>query len=102
MLNKTTMDDLGLIRPIPRLKALPATMPVEAAVRIEIEEGIPVFRVASLVQDRIENLLAKQQESGLSSAENEDLDRYEEIDDFLSFINRLTRNTKIVQSGKAF
>ncbi|MCP4166927.1 MAG: hypothetical protein GY759_13705 [Chloroflexi bacterium] len=90
-----------MIRPFPRLKVLPASMPVEGAVRIEIEEGIPVFRVASLVQDRIEDLLGKQQEAGLSSAENEDLDRYEEIDDFLSFVNRLTRNTMIVQAEKA-
>ena len=97
MLNKTTWDDLGVIRPIPRLKLLPATMPVETSVRIEIEEGIPVFRVATSVQGRIEGLVAKQQEAVLSGAENEELDRYEEIDDFLSFINRLTRNAMIVQ-----
>jgi len=101
MLNKTTLGDLGMIRPIPRLKRLPATMPVEASVRIEIEEGIPIFRVAASVQGRIERLIVKQQAASLSSAEGEELDRYEEIDDFLSFINRLTRNAMIVQSEKS-
>lgn len=100
MLNKTTLDDLRLIRPIPRLSVLPATMPVEGSVRIEMEEGIPVFRAALSVQGRIEGLLAKQQESGLSNAENEELDRYEDIDDFLSFVNRLTRNAMFVQAEK--
>lgn len=99
MLNKT-LDDLSMILPIPRLKVLPATMPVEGSVRIEIEEGVPVFRAASSIQGRIEGLLAKQQESGLSSAENKELDRYEEIDDFLSFVNRLTRNAMAVQDEK--
>lgn len=98
MINKATLGDLGIVRPIPRLKFLPATMPVEASVQIDIEEGIPVFRVATSVQDRIEGLVAKQQDVHLSGVENEELDRYEEIDDFLSFINRLTRNAMIIQA----
>lgn len=101
MLNKTTLHDLSIIRPIPRLKVLPTTMPLEGSVRVELEEGIPILRVALSVQDRIEGLLVKQQESGLSNAEYEELDRYEEIDDFLSFVNRLARNTMFVQIEKA-
>jgi hypothetical protein len=101
MLDKTTLGDLSMARPIPRLKVLPATMPAEGSVRIELEEGIPIFRSASSIHDRIEFLIAQQQETGLSSAENEELDRYEEIDDFLSFVNRLTRNAMMVQSPKA-
>ncbi len=76
----------------PRLQQLPATLPVEGAVRIEIEEGVPLFRASTVVQTRIEALLAKQQQTGLNQEENEELDRYEEIDDYLSFVNRLIRN----------
>jgi len=76
----------------PRLQRLPTTLPAEGAVRIEIEEGVPVFRASTAVQTRIEALLAKQRRSGLSPEENEELDRYEEVDDYLSFVNRLVRN----------
>jgi len=100
MLDKTTLGDLSMIRPVPRLKVLPVTMPVEGSVRIDIEEGIPIFRAASSIHDRIEGLMAQQQEVGLSNAENEELDHYEELDDFLSFVNRLTRNAMIVQSER--
>jgi hypothetical protein len=76
----------------PRLQQLPTTLPVEGAVRIEIEEGVPLFRASTAVQTRIEALLAKQQQAGLSPEENKELDGYEEVDDYLSFVNRLIRN----------
>ena len=76
----------------PRLQQLPTTFPAEGAVRIEIEEGVPLFRASTVVQTRIEALLAKQRRSGLSPEENEELDSYEEVDDYLSFVNRLIRN----------
>jgi len=91
MTSRIAVSDGGMLYP-PKLHVIPSTMPVEGAVSIELEAGIPVFRVALSVQDRIENLIEKQQEAGLSQAENQELDRYEEIDDFLSFVNRLTRN----------
>lgn len=76
----------------PRLQQLPTTLPAEGAVRIDIEEGVPIFRASAVVQTRIEALLAKQRRSGLSPEEDEELDRYEEVDDYLSFVNRLIRN----------
>jgi uncharacterized protein YnzC (UPF0291/DUF896 family) len=85
-----------MIRPLPRLRALPATFPLEGAVRIELEEGVPIFRASSSIQTRIEGLLLKEREVGLTVEEKRELDRYEEIDDFLSFINRTVRN--LVQS----
>ena len=91
MTSTIAVSNVGMIYP-PKLHVLPSAVPVEGAVRIELEAGIPVFRVALSVQDRIENLIEKQQEAGLSPAENQELDRYEEIDDFISFVNRLTRN----------
>jgi uncharacterized protein YnzC (UPF0291/DUF896 family) len=44
------------------------------------------------VQKRIATLLRKQQESKLSAEETEELKGYEEIDDYLSFLNRVVRN----------
>jgi len=85
-----------MIRPLPRLRALPATLPLEGAVRIELEEGVPVFRASNSIQTRIEGLLLKERDVGLTAEEKRELDRYEEIDDFLSFINRMVRN--LVQS----
>ena len=77
---------------LPKLQQLPISLPIDGAVRIELEEGIPIFRASSSVQSRIEILLAKQQDSPLRLEEEEELDCYEEIDDYLSFVNRTIRN----------
>jgi len=84
--------NMDLAQYLPRLRSLPVTLPVEGAIRIELEEGIPILRASSSVQDRIEMLLRKQRESRLSIEEAEEFDRYEEIDDYLSFLNRIVRN----------
>ncbi len=76
----------------PRLDSLPGTLPLEGAVRIEMEEGVPLFRASTTVQNRIETLLRKHKDSGLTAEEETELDRYEEIDDYLSFLNRVVRN----------
>ena len=78
--------------PLPKLRCLPASLPLEGAVRVELEEGIPIFRASKAVQVRIEALLRKQQVSRLSAEEEEELDLYEEIDDYLSFLNRVSRD----------
>ena len=80
---------------LPKLQQLPISLPIDGAVRIELEEGIPVFRASSSVQSRIEILLAKQQDSPLQLEEEQELDCYEEIDDYLSFVNRTIRNLSI-------
>jgi hypothetical protein len=67
-------------------------LPREGAIRIEIEEGIPIFRASKRVQTRIEELLTKQVDIGLTGQEEEELERYEEVDDYLSFLNRIVRN----------
>lgn len=79
----------------PKLHYLPATLPMEGAVRIEIEEGVPIFRASDAVQARIERLLLKQRGARLSAEEARELDAYEEIDDYLSFLNRVVRNLHI-------
>jgi hypothetical protein len=87
-----------MVHHLPRLRSLPASLPVEGAVRIELEEGVPIFRASNTVQARIEALLFKQRASQLSAEEEEELNRYEEIDDYLSFLNRVVRNLLHTQS----
>ena len=77
---------------LPILDNLPKTLPIEGAVRIELEEGVPIFRATDAVRSRIEELLFKRRETPLSQEEEEELDSYEEIDDYLSFVNRTMRN----------
>ncbi len=83
---------------LPKLQNLPKTLPLEGAVRIELVEEIPIFRASSTVQNRIEELLEKQQTSPLNSDEEQELDLYEEIDDYFSFINQTVRNLYLTQS----
>lgn len=83
---------------LPKLQNLPNTFPIEGAVRLELVEGIPLFRASSTVQERIETLLEKQQNYSLSSEEEQELDLYEEIDDYLSFVNRTVRNLYLTQN----
>ncbi|NEQ65402.1 MAG: hypothetical protein F6K21_07875 [Symploca sp. SIO2D2] len=83
---------------LPKLQNLPNNFPIEGAVRIELVEGIPLFRASGTVQERINTLLDKQQSSPLNSEEEQELDLYEEIDDYLSFINRTVRNLYLTQN----
>ncbi|NER48884.1 MAG: hypothetical protein F6J86_38530 [Symploca sp. SIO1B1] len=83
---------------LPKLQNLPKSFPLEGAVCIELVEGIPLFRASSTVQERINTLLDKQQTSPLNSEEEQELDLYEEIDDYLSFINRTVRNLYLTQN----
>jgi hypothetical protein len=53
---------------------------------------VPVFRASGAVQARIKDLLVKQVNDKLSKGEEQELDCYAEIDDYLSFVNRTLRN----------
>ena len=77
------------------LNSLPQTLPRENAVRLELEQGVIIFRAASNVQKRIEELLEKEKAAFLTAEETQELDAYEEIDDYLSHINRLIRNSDL-------
>jgi len=81
-----------MINQLPRLKALPESLPLERAVRIELQEGVPIFRASSLIQNRVEELLYKQRDSKLTVNEDQELSLYEELDDYLSYANRVMRN----------
>ena len=57
-----------------------------------------MFRASGSIQARVEELLLKQHQAQLS-IEEEELDRYEEVDDYLSFVNRLIRNMIQAEKG---
>lgn len=75
-----------------KLDNLPPTFPKEEAISIELVEGIPILKASQKVQTRIENLLFKQQQTLLNPQEEEELDNYEDLDDYLSLVNRTIRN----------
>ena len=80
------------------LNSLPRTLPRENAVRLELVDGVVVFKASKYVQERVEELVEKEKTQKLSSSESAELDAYEEIDDFLSYVNRLVRNS--AESGE--
>lgn len=94
------VSDVTGIQPLPKLSKLPETLPLEGAVRIELVEGIPSLKASDSVRNRVGELLVKQRKSELSLEEKKELDRYEEIDDYLSFINRLFRNAVQAERGQ--
>lgn len=77
---------------VPTLERLPVSLPREGAIDLELEQGVLIFRVSQAVQERIETLLDKQREQTIAPSETEELQQYEEVDDYLSFLNRLIRN----------
>lgn len=79
--------------PLPKLRKLPRSLPEEGAISIALQEGVPVFRASRVVQERVQTLLDKARTEQISAAESDELDRYEEVDDYLSHLNRLIRNS---------
>ena len=84
------------VQPVPTLRVLPSALRREGAIGVELQEGVLILRVSKSVQNRIEALLLKQRMSNLSPAEANELQQYEDIDDYLSFLDRFSRN--LVQS----
>ncbi len=81
-----------------KLEHLPNSLPLDGAVRIELVEGIPIFRASMTVIERIETLIARGKESSLTADEENELDGYEELDDYLSLVNRIIRNLSLSQN----
>ena len=75
------------------LNSLPQNLPRENAVKLELEQGVIIFRASRAVQVRIEELLEKEKIASLTPEEIQELNAYEEIDDYLSHVNRLIRNS---------
>jgi hypothetical protein len=79
---------------LPKLSELPVSLS-EGAISIALSEGIASFRASAKVIRRIETLLEKAKTGSLSSREAAELERYEEIDDYLSQLNRVVRNLQL-------
>jgi hypothetical protein len=75
-----------------KLQTLPKSLSDEGAISLELQEGIPVFRASNAVQARIEALLEKQQIAAMTAEDEEELDAYEAMDDYISLVNRTVRN----------
>jgi len=77
------------------ITALPQNLPLDGAISIDLQDNVMIFRASSNIQQRIENLLDKRQETPLTATEEQELDDYESIDDYLSFVNHMIRNNFI-------
>lgn len=75
------------------LNSLPHSLPHDNAVRLELIDGVVVFKATAAIQERVEELVEKEKTNELSVSETAELDAYEEIDDFLGYVNRLIRNS---------
>lgn len=75
------------------LNILPQSLPCENAVKLELEQGVIIFRASSKVRERIQELIEKEKTASLTPEETEELNVYEEIDDYLNHVNRLIRNS---------
>ncbi len=83
---------------VPRINFLPATMLPESAIRVELDEGSLIFKASDRMNQRIADLLSKEKRGLIDSEEKRELDQFEEIDDYLSYVNRLTRNLILQKS----
>lgn len=72
---------------------MPKNLLKDNAIRLEIEQGVLIFRATEKIQNRIAELVEKEKTLALTAKETEELDAYEEIDDYLSYINRFIRNS---------
>lgn len=80
------------------LTSLPDLLPKENAVVLELQEGAIIFRASPTVKERIEHLVEKEMTVGLTPEEKRELDGFEEVDYYLSHVNRLIRKSS--QSGE--
>ncbi|NMF57070.1 hypothetical protein [Pseudanabaena yagii] len=80
------------------LTALPKNLPLYGAIAITLQDGVMIFRASQNIQQRIENLLDKREEAPLTETEEQELDDFAAIDDYLSFVNRMIRNNFLMTS----
>ena len=84
---------------LPNLQKITPLLPLEGIICLDLREGIPRFCASQSISDRIQSLLEIQKERSLSPEEEQELDRYEEIDDYLSFVNRTVRNAILINQS---
>jgi hypothetical protein len=79
---------------LPKLEALPENLQ-DGSITMRLEEGVPIFGASQPVREHLQILLEKERLNQLTKSELEELERYEEIDDYLSHLNRVVRNLQI-------
>ena len=77
---------------LPKLSELPTSLPQDGSINMVLEQGVPTFRASPAVVGRVAQLLERERSGELSQVETDELGRYEEIDDYLSHLNRVVRN----------
>ena len=80
------------------ITALPKNLPLDGAIAIALQDGVMIFRASQNIQERIENLLDKRTETPLTEIEEQELNDFAAIDDYLSFVNRMIRNNFLLES----
>ena len=85
----------SLISPI---TTLPKNLPLDGAIAITLQDGVMIFRASQNIQQRIENILDKREETPLTETEEQELDDFAAIDDYLSFVNRMIRNNFLLEN----
>lgn len=81
------------IQQLPKLKKLSKGLVASQTVNLKIEQGVVIFRASAEMKNRIEDLLDKDKSNSLTKKEAEELEMFAEIDDYLSHVNRLIRNS---------
>ncbi|MEG4996788.1 hypothetical protein [Microcoleus sp. B4-D4] len=66
-----------------RLERLPKTLPREGSVRVELAQGVMVFRASRFFLERIGILTAKKNVAELTSEELQELQDYEKLNNYL-------------------
>ena len=89
----------SIIAPLP---TLPKNLPLDGAIAITLQDGVMIFHASQNIQERIENLLDKREETSLTETEEQELDDFAAIDDYLSFVNRMIRNNFSITSSSSF
>lgn len=87
--------DATVLPHLPKLTELPVSLPADGAISIVLVQGVPTFKASAAVVSRVEQLAQKEQGSGLNQTEADELTRYEEVDDYLSHLNRVVRNLHV-------
>ena len=80
------------------ITALPKNLPLDGAIAITLQDGVMIFHASQNIQERIENLLDKREETSLTETEEQELDDFAAIDDYLSFVNRMIRNNFLLEN----
>jgi hypothetical protein len=78
---------------------LPARLRREGAINLEVKQGVIILRALQSCPRSHRSVVAKRQTAKLTRSERKELQQYEQIDDYLSLLNRLSRN--LAQSLKA-